>query len=230
VQTRREFDKHVAELRGALAEQMRYRILVLSRRVHEYAARRGFRRPLDLLRQQRQRADEMTSRLAHGLRANLEHSRKRFTAGHLRIIAFDFRQQIAGLRQRSNNFTARLELGLRARMEQVRRRHAAQQLRLLSVDFRGKIAGLHRRLEKRDHELAVRCERILRVQRDRLDRVRLQLEERSPARVLERGYAMAIDAAGNILRDASQVAIGDTVDLQLYRGRLRTEVRRKNEE
>ena len=44
VQTRREFDKHIAELRGALAEQMRYRILVLSRRVHEFAGRRGFRR------------------------------------------------------------------------------------------------------------------------------------------------------------------------------------------
>jgi len=229
VQTRREFDKHVAELRGALAEQMRYRILVLSRRVHEFAGRRGFRRPLDLLRQQRQRADEMTARLAHGLRANLERSRKRFTAGHLRIISFDFRQQIAGFRQRSNNFTARLELGLRARLEQVRRRHAAQHLRLLSFDFRGKIAGLHRRLEKRDHELAVRCERILRVQRDRHDRLRLQLEERSPARVLERGYAIATDAAGNILRGASQVAVGDTVDLQLYRGRLTTEVKRKSE-
>jgi exodeoxyribonuclease VII large subunit len=147
----------------------------------------------------------------------------------LRIISFDFRQQIAGFRQRSNNFTARLELGLRARMEQVRRRHAAQHLRLLSFDFRGKIAGLHRRLEKRDHELAVRCERILRVQRDRLDRLRVQLEERSPARVLERGYAIATDAAGNILRDASQVAVGDTVNLQLHRGRLTTEVKDKSE-
>src|ERR1700724_3656582 len=43
MQTRREFDKHIGELRGALAEQMRYRILVLSRRVHEWAGRRGFR-------------------------------------------------------------------------------------------------------------------------------------------------------------------------------------------
>ena len=66
VQTRREFDKHIAELRGALAEQMRYRILVVSRRIHELAARPGFRRPLELLRQQRQRADEMTARLALG--------------------------------------------------------------------------------------------------------------------------------------------------------------------
>ena len=229
VQTRREFDKQVAELRGALAEQMRYRILVLSRRVHEFAARRGFRRPLDLLRQQRQRADEMTSRLAHGLRANLELSRKRFTAGHLRIISFDFRKQIATFRQRSNDFTARLELGLRARIDQGRRRHSTQHLRLLSFDFRAKIAGLHRQLEKRDHELATRCERILRAQRDRLDRLRLQLEERSPTRVLERGYAIATDAAGNILRDATQVAIGDSVALQLHRGHLTAEVKGKTE-
>jgi exodeoxyribonuclease VII large subunit len=227
VQTRREFDKHVAELRGALTEQIRYRILVLSRRVHEYAAHPGFRRPLHLLRQQRQRADEMTARLAHSLRANLERARKRYTAGHLRIISFDFRQQIANFRQRSNSFNSRLELGLRARMEQGRRRHANQHLRLLSFDFRAKIAGLHRQLEKRDRDLSARCERILRVQRDRLDRLRLQLEERSPTRVLERGYAIATDAAGKILVDSRQVAIGDTVALHLHRGRLTTEVKHK---
>ena len=66
-------------------------------------------------------------------------------------------------------------------------------------------------------------------QRDRLDRLRLQLEERSPPRVLERGYAIATDAAGNILRDAAQVAVGDTVALQLHRGRLTTEVKGKIE-
>jgi exodeoxyribonuclease VII large subunit len=182
VQTRREFDKHIAELRSALAEQMRYRILVLSRRVHELSARRGFRRPLDLLRQQRQRADEMTSRLALGLRAQLEKSRKRFTAAHLRIMSFDFRARIAAFRLR---------------------------------------------LEKRGVELSVRVERLLRGKRERLDRLRLQLEERSPLRVLERGYAIATDASGAVLRDAAQVALGDSVSLQLHRGRLTTEVRKK---
>src|ERR1043166_3449762 len=87
VQTRKEFDKHIAELRGALAEQMRYRILVLSRRVHELAGRRGFRRPLDLLRQQRQRADELTGRLVHGLRGNLHLARRRFSTAHVRIVS-----------------------------------------------------------------------------------------------------------------------------------------------
>src|SRR5215472_12386170 len=95
VRTRREFDKHVTDLRAALAEQMRYRVLVLSRRVHELAGRSGFRRPLDMLRQQRQRADELTARLARGLHASLEQSRRRFTAAHIRVVSFDLRKQIA---------------------------------------------------------------------------------------------------------------------------------------
>jgi len=182
VQTRREFDKHIADLRGALAEQMRYRLLVLSRRIHELSARPGFRRPLDLLRQQRQRADEMTARLALGLRARLEHSRKRFNAAFLRIASFDFRVKIAAFRLR---------------------------------------------LEKRSTELGVRIERLLRAKRERLTRLALQIEERSPLKVLERGYAIATDASGVVLRDAAQAAIGDSVSLKLHRGRLTTEVKKK---
>jgi exodeoxyribonuclease VII large subunit len=184
VQTRREFDKHIADLRDALTEQMRYRILVLIRRVHEFAGRRGFRRPLDLLRQQRQRADELTSRLAHGLRANVHHSRRRFTTAHMRIVSFDFRMKIATLRLR---------------------------------------------LEKRSSDLGARAERLLRAKRQRLDRLRLQLEERSPLRVLERGYAIATDAAGQVLRDSAQVNVGDTVNVHLHRGRLTTEVKAKED-
>ncbi len=161
---------------------MRYRILVLSRRIHELAARPGFRRPLDLLRQQRQRADEMTARLALGLRARLEQSRKRFNTAHLRIISFDFRARIAAFRLR---------------------------------------------LERRAADLGVRAERLMRAKRERLARLALQLEERSPLKVLERGYAIATDASGAVLRDAAQVQIGDSVGLQLHRGRLTTEVKRK---
>jgi len=125
VQTRREFDKHVADLRTALTDQIRYRILVLSRRAHELSASRGFRRPLDLLRQQRQRADELTSRLAHALRANLEQGRKRFTTAHLRIASFDFRMKIAALRlhleKRSTELSARAERLLRTKREHLDR-------------------------------------------------------------------------------------------------------------
>jgi exodeoxyribonuclease VII large subunit len=182
VQTRREFDRRVADLRDTLASLVRYRLLDLSKRVHELSARRGFRRPLDLLRQQRQRADEMTSRLALGLRARLEQSRKRFTALQLRIATFDFRVKISAFRLR---------------------------------------------LEKCSADLGVRAEGLLRTKRERLERLALQLHERSPLKVLERGYAIASDARGNLLRDAAQVQLGDAVSIQLHRGRLSTEVKKK---
>ena len=182
VQTRREFDKHLADLQDSLGSLVRYRLLELSRRVHELAGRRGFRRPLDLLRQRRQRADELTSRLALGLKARLESSRRRFTAAHLRIARFD---------------------------------------------FRAKIAALRRRFEKLGNELGVSIERLLRLKRERWQRLALQLQERSPLKVLERGYAIATDTAGVVLRDADQVEVGDEVRVQLHRGRLDTEVKAK---
>jgi exodeoxyribonuclease VII large subunit len=182
VQTRREFDKHLADLQDSLGGLVRYRLLELSRRVHELVGRRGFRRPLDLLRQRRQRADELTSRLALGLKARLETSRRRFTAAHLRIARFE---------------------------------------------FRAKIAALRRRFEKLGNELGVLIERLLRLKRERWQRLALQLQERSPLKLLERGYAIATDAAGVVLRDANQVEVGDEVRVQLHRGRLGTEVKAK---
>jgi len=161
---------------------LRYKLLELSRRVHELAGRRGFRRPLDLLRQRRQRADELTSRLATGLRGKLELSRRRCTAAHLRIRSFD---------------------------------------------FRAKMGALRLRVQRRGHDLGARAERLLRLKRECWERLSLQLEERSPLKVLERGYAIATDAAGNVLQDSAQAAVGDNITIQLHRGRIGAEVRKK---
>ncbi len=48
----------------------------------------------------------------------------------------------------------------------------------------------------------------------------LQLEERSPLKILERGYAIAYDSAGKVLRSPDQVAIGDDISVRLARGEL----------
>ena len=184
VQTRREFDKHVGDLQQSLVSLIRYKLAVSARRVHELSGRRGFSRPLDILRQTRQRADDLTSRLALGLKARLTTSHRRFNLAHMRIVSFDFRKKMAALR--------------------------------LIV-------------QRCDHNLSVRIERAIRLKHDRWERLALQLEERSPLKVLERGYAIATDAAGNVLRDSSQVATGDEVNIQLHRGRLSTQVKGKTD-
>jgi exodeoxyribonuclease VII large subunit len=141
VQTRREFDNHVSDLQADLATSMRYRIMELKGRVHALLGRPGFRRPHDLLRQQRQRADDLTARVAHGLRARLEQSRKRFTAAHLKIASFDFRMKIASLRLRLQNH----DNDLRTRVERLlRSKHERWERLTLQLQERGPLKVLER--------------------------------------------------------------------------------------
>ncbi|MFY9585538.1 MAG: exodeoxyribonuclease VII large subunit [Candidatus Acidiferrales bacterium] len=130
-------------------------------------------------------------------------------------------------RQQADEFIGRLALALQGRLERARRRFTVAETRIAAFDLRGRITALRLRLEQRSGDLRVRVERFLVLKRQRMERLRLQLDERSPLRVLERGYAIVYDAAGNVVRAAEQVAIGDEVAVQLARGRLAAEVKKK---
>jgi exodeoxyribonuclease VII large subunit len=132
-------------------------------------------------------------------------------------------------RQQSDEFIARLGQALQGRLELARRRFTVAQTRIAAFDLRARIAALRVRLEQRLGELRARAERLLVAKRQQLERLMLQVDERSPLRVLERGYAIVYDAAGNVVRAVEQVAVGDEVAVQLARGRLAAEVRRKEE-
>lgn len=130
-------------------------------------------------------------------------------------------------RQQADELTARLGLTVQSRLERLRHRYTIAGTRITSIDLRARIKTLGLRLLQRSSELGVRMERIVVAKRQRLERLRLQLEERSPLRLLERGYAICTDAAGNVVRAADQVVVGDEVNVQLARGRLAAEVRRR---
>jgi exodeoxyribonuclease VII large subunit len=61
---------------------------------------------------------------------------------------------------------------------------------------------------------------------ERLALAAASLDALSPLAVLQRGYAIAQDAAGKPLRDASSVKEGDAVSVRLAKGRLATRVER----
>jgi exodeoxyribonuclease VII large subunit len=182
VNTRQEFDRHVAELLQKMVHEIRYLISEERHRLRDLLSHPGWRRLEEQLRQFRQQSDEFTSRLGLALQARLEKLHRRFTVAQTRIAAFDLRARIAAQRVR---------------------------------------------IEQRASDLGVRIERFLVAKRKRLERVALQLEERSPLRVLERGYAIVYDAAGNVLRSVDNVALGDEIAVQLARGRLAAEIKRK---
>jgi exodeoxyribonuclease VII large subunit len=63
--------------------------------------------------------------------------------------------------------------------------------------------------------------------RNRLAQVEAILKERSPLTILNRGYSITRDAAGHIVRDAAQVALGDDLSIRLARGELGAKVTKK---
>jgi exodeoxyribonuclease VII large subunit len=130
-------------------------------------------------------------------------------------------------RQQADELGLRLGRGLERAVELSRRRLAQLEVRLAGIDFRARIGQARARLEQRAAELAVRIERLVAEKRRQLDRLRVQLEERGPLKLLERGYAVVFDAAGNIVRSSDQVALGDEIAVQLARGRLAAEVKKK---
>lgn len=60
--------------------------------------------------------------------------------------------------------------------------------------------------------------------RERLGLAAASLDALSPLGVLQRGYAIAQDASGKLVRDAASVNAGDEVTVRLARGRLNTRV------
>lgn len=131
-------------------------------------------------------------------------------------------------RQQTDELTARLGISLEGRIERLRHRYTVAATRIASFDLRARIRTLGLRVVQRSTELGIKMERLMVGKIAQLERLRLQLEERSPLRVLQRGYAICTDADGNVVSAADQVAIGAQVNVQLAHGRLGVEVKIKD--
>ena len=130
-------------------------------------------------------------------------------------------------RQHTDELAAQLATALRAQVETLQRRLALALARLAAVDFRARLRAAAVRLDRRASELEVRMSRTFTAKRQMLEKLIVQVQERSPLRLLERGYAICYDAAGNVLQGADRVALGDRIRVQLARGRLGAEVKNK---
>jgi exodeoxyribonuclease VII large subunit len=131
-------------------------------------------------------------------------------------------------RQQLDELSSSLAVGLRLRLATTLQRLTRASTRLASFDLRLWMSRWRGVLEQRRMELRVAADRLLIAKRRAWQIATLQLEERSPLALLERGYAIAYDASGKVLRSPDQVALGDDIRVRLARGSLDAKVRNKN--
>ncbi len=229
VRTRQEFEKHITDLARRLTQRVRYLLSEWRHDLRDLETHRGFRRLEDLVRLRRQHLDELAAALAVALRAQLEQSRQRLGVAQARIASYDLRGRASAVRQRTERLTSQLRAALERVMARKRRRFSVAQVRIASIDLRARVGRLRRRLEQRMNELRLRADRLLVAKRRRWETAHLQLQERSPFQLLERGYAIAYDAAGRVLRAADQVSLGDEIAVRLARGQLGATVKSKKD-
>ncbi len=78
--------------------------------------------------------------------------------------------------------------------------------------------------------MAVAGRSLLQHKRARLERVTSQMGALSPVAILERGYALVLDASGRLVKDVIQVNDGDEISARLARGEIIATVKKKSGE
>jgi exodeoxyribonuclease VII large subunit len=229
VRSRQEFDRHIAEYQRRLIQQIRYLLSERRHRVRDLETHRGFRQLELLMRRRRQQVDELSGQLAFVLRLRLSNAHQRLASAQAKVVTFDLRGRAAALRRRISQQHDALRSALDRVVARKQRRFAAAQVRFAALDLRDRVGKLRRRFDVRSVALRVAIDRALIAKRRRLEAAALQLEERSPFQLLERGYAIAYDASGKVLRSADQVASGDDISVRLARGLIDATVRRKRQ-
>lgn len=229
VHTRAEFEKHIADCSRQLVQRMRYLFLEKRHRLRDLAMHRAFRRPEDLVRRTRQRLDDMNAALGTGLRGRLDEGRQRMKMASARMEFFDLRGRVGMLRIRVERRSGELSAALERAVTRKRRRYASVQVRIAALDLRARVSQLRRRLERDVSEFTAHARRYLVATRRKCEAATVRLEERSPFQLLERGYAIAYDANGRVLRSVEQVAVGDEIAVRLARGEIAASVTAKKQ-
>jgi len=128
--------------------------------------------------------------------------------------------------QRIDEFAYRLADAYRSRLEGSRRRLQVAATRLRHFDLRRVVVGMRRELQAHFAALEAVARRMLLQRRSRMERSQARLEQLSPLKILDRGYALVFDAKGKLLKDAKQASPGDNITARLARGTIAAVVRK----
>jgi exodeoxyribonuclease VII large subunit len=116
----------------------------------------------------------------------------------------------------------RLAQAMRARLNPYRLSFERSTARLSEAKLRARVTDARVHLDRSFERLEASIRSVLDKKRLLLVADSRRLDVVSPLRVLERGYSVVINTRdGRAVNDASQIEIGDELEIRLSRGRLR---------
>ena len=161
-----------------------------------------------------QRLRQAQGRYLEGLRYRCQTATHRLHRQHP-LAELERRQQ------RTDDLERRLCEALRRRLDGLHRRRDQAGSRLLHLNPVTRLAVLRQRLTALDDRLRQAPSRQLALRREHLAGLALTLDALSPLGTLARGYAILRRGdTGELIRDASQVAVGELIAARLGRGNL----------
>lgn len=173
---------------------------------------------------------ELLSRVG-ALRARIERTMGRFLEARMQHLDF-LSRRLTHPGQRLRDRSERL-MHLRQRLRSAwLRGNEARQWRVQDLGHRLAArrpdgAGLARRQREVAVRLGNALNRALEDARARIDRLRAHLAHLNPHAVLERGYSIAENAKGAIVRDSREIKVGEELKITFARGSASSLVTRK---
>ncbi len=175
-----------------------------------------------------ERVAGLRQRLARGARYRLLMARQVLTEWAQHAAFARMRDALARRQQRVDDLVYRLVSAEHRLLRQHRSRLDVAGARIRHFDVRRQLATMRRDLDSHTAALAAATRRFMLVRRSRWERSSARLEEMSPLKILDRGYALVFDSAGKLVKNAGQVNIGEDVTARLARGTIVSTVKEKN--
>ncbi len=173
---------------------------------------------------------DLERNLLRSMKIKIVSARTRVQEHALSQVFDEVRSRMRAARISANSATHRLQLVMTQKMRKADGRTNAASFKLSPARLQTRLTSLKLRLESARNGLRSLMESQLEEARARLGLSAKSLDALSPLSVLERGYAIAQDQAGSLVRDVRALSVGDLLNVRLAKGRVKTRVEEIAEE
>jgi exodeoxyribonuclease VII large subunit len=168
-----------------------------------------------------ERIDGSVSKLRQALRYRLAEAARQLHLRGVERASGLLHRRIGRAFQRTDELDYILRNTPRALIEARRAGLRDLDARLTALDLRLRFARTRRRLEIAESAAAQSTRGRLAAAHARFEPLAAQLNQLSPLRVLDRGYAIVQDVSSRILKDPAEAPPGSPLEIRLARGRLK---------